>query len=594
MRDMVKFLYTHNPFYLISAAFVLYGLRVAFRADADQWINIWLLMASIVGYTTLLAITAWIIVRFGKVWDDARMLALLVVLLFVAVSSSFDEICLTLPETARRVLSLSLLFSIGLTTVLLYGMRVKLPWEFRLPFYGMLCLFFLFPMSVMTNWAESLNLSIAARVSLFPSLAAILTLGLLPAVWSGNALMKDNGSPWPWPWYPWTIFLFLAIGVCTRSYMLTVSFQSDVAWDSTFGFYYLLPFGFAVLLVLAEMGVVERLPRLQNTVFWGPVLLILMALPHQRGQSYQAFFTDVASKIGAPLWLTVLGSLGFYTYLWIRGLKRADWGAIALLGLGAFVGPTTLRMTELQLTQVWPLAAIVCIALMKLYRERTSVSFLFVVAVLAIGLGVQFHGDARDMKDLLLPIHVAMAGAVCTGFLFSDPLADFLRRWTPIGFLSLILVAIGFLHSNVPLVSMQSAYLYMFSLIAIGIGIWLLHRTSWWKIVSALGGLSVLLSGGFDFLRNIETRIPEHALAMLLIGLGSFVVGLIVSAVKGGLGPSLIDAIQWERQRIAAEWIESGGMNWFQRTVFAPVPLREELYMETEPQAESLIEEKPS
>lgn len=355
--------------------------------------------------------------------------------------------------------------------------------------------------------------------------------------------------------------------------MLTVSFQSDVEWDSTFGFYYLLPFGFAVLLVLAEMGFVERSPRLQNTVFWGPVLLVVLALPNHRGHSYQAFLSDVASSVGAPLWLTVLGSLGFYAYLWIRGSKRAEWGVVAMLGLGAFVGPTTLRLTELQLTQSWPLAIIVCLALIKLFRERSSVSFLFVVGVLAIGLGVHFHGDAWNWKDSVLPIHIAMAGLACTGFIFSDSLAQFLRRWTPIGFLLILLAVIGVLHTNFAFATMRSTYLYVSLLTAISIGIWLMQRAASWKIASAFGGSFALLSGIFDMLQSIESKISEHALAMLMIGFGSFVVGAVVSAFKGGLGHKLLDTVQRERQRFADEWIESGGVNWFQRTLTSEVPI---------------------
>jgi hypothetical protein len=136
----------------------------------------------------------------------------------------------------------------------------------------------------------------------------------------------------------------------------------------------------------------------------------------------------------------------------------------------------------------------------------------------------------------------------------------------------IIIAVIGFLHTSIPLASMRTTYLYIASLITIGSVIWTWQRTSSWKIASASGGSFALLSGSFDMLQSIESKIPEHALAMLMIGFGSFVVGAVVSAFKGGLGHKLVDAVHEERKRFLDEWIESGGVNWYQRTVAHEAP----------------------
>ena len=94
----LRFLYNHNPFYLISTCLVLYGLQAAFHPKPGELIDPWMLLAALSGYTLLSAITAFLIVRFGKVWEDARSLLLILLFLFLALSVSFDEIVNTHAE----------------------------------------------------------------------------------------------------------------------------------------------------------------------------------------------------------------------------------------------------------------------------------------------------------------------------------------------------------------------------------------------------------------------------------------------------------------------------------------------------------------
>ena len=67
---LAGFLYSHNPFYLISAFLVLAGLHQAL-GDVYSVSAGWLLMALLCGYTMLLAATGFVIVRFGQVPERA-------------------------------------------------------------------------------------------------------------------------------------------------------------------------------------------------------------------------------------------------------------------------------------------------------------------------------------------------------------------------------------------------------------------------------------------------------------------------------------------------------------------------------------------
>ena len=89
MRYVARLLYNHNPFYVVSTVLVLYGLYVSFLGDAQAF-QTRAMIGGLMGFTLLLALMAWLIVRLGNVWDDARTILLLVVLLFVAISVACD------------------------------------------------------------------------------------------------------------------------------------------------------------------------------------------------------------------------------------------------------------------------------------------------------------------------------------------------------------------------------------------------------------------------------------------------------------------------------------------------------------------------
>ena len=63
----------------------------------------WALMGGLAGYTLLLAAAALLLVRFAGVWDDVRTVLLLVVLMFLATSVTFDELLVLDPARGTLV-----------------------------------------------------------------------------------------------------------------------------------------------------------------------------------------------------------------------------------------------------------------------------------------------------------------------------------------------------------------------------------------------------------------------------------------------------------------------------------------------------------
>ena len=146
-KPLWRYLVTQNPFYLISVCLVLYGLQMSFASG--QTLKAGLMLFGILsGYTALLALTGYVIIRFGQVWDDARMLLLLIVLLLVALSLSFDELVLTNQIHGAALLAVGFCFAIGVSEGVLRSLGMRLALWYRLPYYLLMALLFFYPLGL--------------------------------------------------------------------------------------------------------------------------------------------------------------------------------------------------------------------------------------------------------------------------------------------------------------------------------------------------------------------------------------------------------------------------------------------------------------
>src|SRR3982750_2903425 len=84
---LIKFAYTQNPFYLVGTFLVLFGLQQCLGNEPNLAAS-GLLVSLLALYTLLLAGMAVVIIRYGRVWEDARTILLVIVLLFFMLSAS--------------------------------------------------------------------------------------------------------------------------------------------------------------------------------------------------------------------------------------------------------------------------------------------------------------------------------------------------------------------------------------------------------------------------------------------------------------------------------------------------------------------------
>src|SRR5688500_10030774 len=125
VQSVVRFLYTQNPFYLIGTLLILFGLQQVLGKEPSLATS-GLLAACIAAYTLFLAAIAAVIIRYGKVWDDARTILLVIVLMFFMLSTSLDAVLLTAPLAGSLILAAGLAFSIAVSEGLLRGLRIHL------------------------------------------------------------------------------------------------------------------------------------------------------------------------------------------------------------------------------------------------------------------------------------------------------------------------------------------------------------------------------------------------------------------------------------------------------------------------------------
>jgi phage-related holin len=539
---MFRFLYNHNPFYVISAGFLLYGVKLIFRPGEVEYIDPWHLLMAISCVTLAMASAAFGIVRFGKVWEDARSIILVLLLMFLAISVSFDEILNTHSWEALRLLLAGFVFSVTVSEVLLLGLGIRLPALYRVPYYLFLALFFGYPVWASPEFCEKLNTVVQWRVAFFPTIAAGITLTLIPAIRRGRTLCENNGTPWKWPLYPWCLFGFLGLAVCFRSWSLSISLDTGLirtsirAMDSAFGLYLLVPFFLAILFVLMEIALVEKSTKLRRFVLWAAPFVLLVSIPRFWPMSHhgtvQQFLATFVMEVGSPILLAILGLLAFYGIAWLRGIRSAENGFVAMCVAAVFVGPRSTEFSTDNL-QTWSLVAMGCLMLTHgLARKSSWYSFLGGSA-LAIAFGLHLPGTMLEVWQATTTFHLILAIVLLCGGLFKD---DFAKKLRVLGAVVLPLVFFSSLNTvtRFPL-AFELMLVYGAAVTSLAFGCWHFMKERLYLYAGLVNCLAGTGFGSVSLYRWLQKIASPEGVRAIVLGLGCFVVALFISAVKGGL-----------------------------------------------------------
>lgn len=568
---LVRMLYTHNPFYLISACLFVYGLKLLFRAGNSamlfqrgtvEYMQPAGLLGSLVAVTLLMAVTAVLIVRLGRVWEDARSLVLIVLLMLLAISVSNDEIMTMAAEQEQGLFRIagmilvSSLIAVGMVELLIRGLGVRLSWLWRMPLHGLLALFFLWPVLLLPEIMPFSASQVRWLIAAFPTAAAAVSLLLLPGIRKGSGSVRNNGTPWTWPWLPWTPFVFLAVAICFRSYSLTISFDAPAYgvhfWDTMFGLYMLVPFFVAAAIVLIEIGIVEGRPRLASRALTLSPVLLLMAwpwgVPWGRLPSYHQFASEVIATLGSPVFLTLIALIAVSGWAWWRGVPRGEFMTVGLLLLASGLNPDTGRYPNTSLladhVSVWP---IITLALMKLisgfFQNRTGQILAGLMILAGIPLVVTLPAALEPWRTFL-SLHLCFAAVLTVIVISAGP--QFLRRLNAVQLMITLVLGVLMLWGRNQTAGTISAYAV--GMTTVSLACFRLLKERWYLIVSAFQCTAGLLSAGGASVWVLSTASMETGLRQVIFGGLSFLAAVLISILKSDAGRRLrLHLLTWRR-----------------------------------------------
>ena len=429
---------SQNPFYLLSVCFVLHATAQWFHRDSGETFSPWPLLGLNAAYIAMLATTGFVIVRFGRVWDDARSILLLILLLFVETSLIFDETLVRDPATGRLLLLAGLVFSMGLSELLLCGLKIHLPWLFRVPYHLLLALLFLYPLLLVWPGPRLSPEAASWRIFLFPVAAAAILLTMLPAIRRGPEYTKHNGTPWLWPWYPWSLFVFLTVCVGFRAYALSLSFDpvleaslaDAMTFKSTFGAYFLIPLVLAADVLLLEVGLTSNRRGAIRVAMLVPLLCLYLSLP-AAGVSwpYEEFLRRVVQQVGSPVWLTLVAATVFYAHAILRRVASAETMLVLTLLIATRVGPQTIDLTTLAAPQLWPMISLAVLELMLGLSRANSHRVLvgLTIAIASLQSALKTWARLGPLEEAALLLGLVLTAILFVGAVYRDDFAWFLR-----------------------------------------------------------------------------------------------------------------------------------------------------------------------
>jgi hypothetical protein len=567
MVTFVRWIATKNPFYAVSVALVLLGLWLSFGTQDDA-VETSLLMASLAGYTLLLAGTALVLVRYLKLWEDARTVLCLVVLMFLATSVTFDQVLMVNPLRGAGCCLFGLGLAIAVSEGVLAGIHLRLPLLYRVPYYLLLALFFLYPIFVgsMMSRAEPLGERGMWALFGFPFAAAILLLTLLPALRCGAGYLGE--TPLPWPYYPWSLFVFLGVAVVGRSVLLCWSMQPlglNQIDRLVFGPYFLVPLGFAVAILALEMGrVLKSAGPTRFAMLLPPALFFLAAIGHDPSDpayrylrvmtitsgDFRAFapvrmdpdpvynkFLDLFSeRLGAdPLFWTLLLATAFYGYAALRGVRWATGGLSLSLAAMSVVATNSLRVGWLSPPQAGPLLAPAALQFYLGWRRRSSVSLLFasVCTAAAIALAAPVSDWPIPEAKLRFAIFgnlVALAMLIL-GAIFHDPVGRAIRSFGVLG--AFFFAAIVVHPLKVPELpwTIHVVYPLLVGILLTAYGYWQRHSLTMIAATILLGYW--LFTWGWTAYQYVRTSLKGFD--YLASGMACFAIAVLVSLAKAGV-----------------------------------------------------------
>lgn len=440
LTGIFRFIYNSNPFYLISAAIILYAQSVLF-GTSDIALPTLIPVGLIASYTLLLAATAVFIVQWGHVWDDARSILLIILLLLIILSVSTDSQMLDGLTAGLRWSGGGLFFSVLVLESLRRILKIRLAPRFLAAAYFMLALFFLYPVlnaRLIAMYPDD-RLPGVLAILFFPVAAAAALLGFLPYLHQKS--IPESGTPWKTPYFPWSIAALLGAGALFRTYLLTISFDPARgtggfnALESGFMLWMWVPVLLAGMILAMEYAMLHRRNTLSRLCL--PLLFFMTMITPEQMNAPQAYFCNAIQV--KPWSIGLFAALAFYLYAWCRKVPCGEYGAVLILAILAF--------TEYPAGPCWTGGAAVLILLLTAIRRNAT--FAWCLCMILAG-GIAAH--CLPPVDSVIPAAAVFVLLLTFTTVRNDKTARILRMillWGIIA-LSALFLAVLLVNGKIP------------------------------------------------------------------------------------------------------------------------------------------------
>ena len=550
VKGITQFLYSQNPFYLIGTLVILFGLQQCLGKE-PQLASSGLLSTLLAAYTLLLAGVAIVIVRWGNLWDDVRTILLVVVLLFYMLSTSLDVQVLEQPETGSFLLGAGLMFTLVLSEFLFRQLRLQLPIAYRLAFYMSLAVLFLYPIALawisFYRWYALRTWALGS----FCVVAAWPLLALVPAVRARAPVPMPCRATWRAPYYPWSLFVFLTIGMGMRAWWLTISFDPTKGAGNCFQPYFLIPLVLVWAVIFVEGGVVQRSRWALAAGLLLPWLALALGYAGSGNSTADAaFLADLRRTLGTPPQLAVWSVLAFqgWTFWRTMGTLAGRWQEFALTAVALLACVTGERTIDWQSPALPNAAGLALVAAGWMANAwRLNCSYRALLAAALGGLFVFNSGAIAPVNDPqnFWRLHAPLLIGLALVALFHDRLAAYLRR---------------LLLSTVPTIALATALVYPWwfgdlpglhlaaylgYLTLIAVRFWQLDR----EVPQLTAAVTTLASNSLLWIWPtgvwLSTSWLAAGLPYLAAGLVAVAAGVAISLLKMGI---VEQAQQWLRR----------------------------------------------
>ncbi len=534
LRSLGRFLYTQNPFYLISCGLIIYGLQVA-TAGGDLHTQSAVLALCMIGYSALMSLTVVAVVRWGKVWEDARSIFLVVVISHLALSTGLDLLCLDHWQTAVRLLLGGFAFSIVSTEFVLRSCRLRFPFWYRATYYSLLLTFFATPVVGGHAVAESQLVLARWLGPIFSASIACCLLLLIPAIRKGAGYVRANGTPWKWPWYPLCVFVVAVVGAGIRTHAIWMAFGSLSGWV-VFEPFLLLPIAMAILVLVIEFArATGRQSLLYTSLCVAPAMLMFGL--SQGGMTNLAIQTELRDYFGSAATLAMLATLGFYLYAWMLRVRWSDIAVVVSLICISLFGsmPTLMELLGLSRWTITLVAAVFYfgICLRHSDSDKHWLAFPAILSLAILQAGVTFE---RYTVALLLVGGLNLFSMMAIGAIFPTKLAACLRQVAATAMLVAGILMILWHFFQGPLEGAIIALVAM--TVATAAYTMIVKRYGWLYLagVQMLGLLTLAADTS-----GWAAASVEHSHWPIQSGLLCFVIGLTITSLKTGVHRRLVD-----------------------------------------------------